>query len=70
MTLFYYIGAIGFFSLGALCIRNTSPHSRVGGTVYERRKTRKIVGEILLIAGALMLGMAFLSQFFSSLPQL
>jgi len=66
MALMFYLGSLGLFVLGSLLIRNTSPYSRSGGTEYERKRTRKIVGEILLIAGALLLGLAMLSQFASS----
>ena len=66
MALTFYLGAAALFGLGALCIRKTSPYSKVGGTTYERRRTRRVIGEILLIAGALLLGLGLLSQFFSS----
>ena len=66
ITAVLYVGAVGLFVVGALCIRHTSPFSRAGGTNYERKKQRKIVGEILLIAGALVLGMAVLAQLASS----
>jgi hypothetical protein len=65
MTLTFYLGSLGLFVLGGLLIRKTSPYSRSGGTKYERRRRRKIAGEILLIAGALLLGLAILSQFIS-----
>ena len=66
ITAVLYVGAVGLFVVGALCIRHTSPFSRAGGTNYERKKQRKIVGEILLIAATLLLGLAMLSEFISS----
>jgi hypothetical protein len=67
-TLMFYLGALGLFSLGSYLIRKSSPYTRSGGTKYERRVKRKVLGEILLIAAALLLGLAVLSQFFSGFP--
>jgi hypothetical protein len=61
-----YLGAFGLFGLGSLLIRNTSPYSRLSSTEYARRRKRKILGEMLLIVGALLLGLAMLAQFVSS----
>jgi hypothetical protein len=66
ITIVFYLGAVGLFGLGALLLRKTSPYSRVGGIRYERKRTRKIVGAILLIAAALLLGLGLLNEFFSS----
>jgi hypothetical protein len=66
ITIMFYLGALGLFGLGSLLIRHTSPYSRSGGAKYERKRTRKIVGVILLIAGVLLLGLGVLRQFFSS----
>jgi uncharacterized membrane protein len=66
ITILFYLGAAGLFGLGAFLVRKTSPYSRVGGTQYERKRKRKIIGAILLIAAALLLGLGLLNQFFSN----
>jgi hypothetical protein len=66
ITILFYLGAAGLFGLGAFLLRKTSPYSRVGGIKYERKRKRRIIGEILLIAGALLLGLGILNEFFSS----
>ena len=62
ITLMFYFGALGLFALGALLIRRTSPYTRSGGVKLERRMKRRLVAQILLIAGALLFGMAVVSQ--------
>lgn len=64
--LIFYLGALGLFGLGALLLRKTSPYTRKGGAKFERRMKRRTLGEIFLIAGALLFGLAVLTQFFSS----
>jgi O-antigen/teichoic acid export membrane protein len=66
MILIFYLGALGLFGLGALLIRKTSPYTRKGGIKFERRMKRRTLGAVLLMAGALLLGLAVLTQFFSS----
>ncbi len=66
-TFLLYIGSAVSFGLGALLMRKTSPFSRVGGTKFERRMKRKILGEILMVAAFLLLGLGLASQFSSSL---
>jgi uncharacterized membrane protein len=65
MTIIFYLGAGGLFVLGVLCMWHTSPYTRAGGNTYERRRTRRIAGVLLLIAGAIILGLGALNQFFS-----
>ena len=66
MTLTCYLGSIGLFVLGALLIGNTSPFSdRVALTMKEKDTQDR--GRDLLIAGALLLGLAMLSQFVAGL---
>lgn len=48
--------------LGVLCTIKTSALSTVGGTTYERRRMRRAFGEVLVIAGMLLLGIAALVQ--------
>jgi len=66
-TLIFYLGALALFALGSLVIRMTSPYTRAGGIKFERRMVCRTLGELVLIAGALLLGLAILTQFFSSL---
>jgi hypothetical protein len=66
MTPIFYPGAVALFCLDALCMKKTSPYTRAGGTTYERRRTRKIVGVVLLIAGTRLFGIGVLSQISSS----
>jgi accessory gene regulator protein AgrB len=63
--IFSYLGALVLFVLGVLCIWHTSPYSRVGGAIYEKRRKRRGLGVILLFAAVLLLGMGVLTQFFS-----
>jgi drug/metabolite transporter (DMT)-like permease len=60
---FFYCAALGAFVVGVLCMVKTSTHSSVGGDMYERRKNRRIAGQILMIAGALLVGIAIMSQY-------
>jgi len=60
-----YFVALGLFVLGFLFMRNTSPYSRAVGAKYKRKKRRKLIGELVLIMGALVLVMAIIAQFFS-----
>jgi len=61
----FYLFSVVLFGLGTLCLRKTSPYSRAGGTSYEKKMTRKVIGEIIMVAAALSFGLAILTQFFS-----
>jgi cell division septal protein FtsQ len=61
-----YLGALGLFGLGAFFTRKTPRGLRLGGAKYERRRKRKILGVILLIAAVLLLVLGVLTQFTSS----
>jgi len=65
ITLRLYLGALALYVLGALMLYRTTPYSRLGGAQLERRKKRKMIGMICLIAATLLLGIAILSQFVS-----
>jgi hypothetical protein len=62
-----YLGALGLFGLGSLLIRNTAAYSRLSSAEYQKRKKRKIAGQILLIAAVLLFGLAMVAQFVLSL---
>ncbi len=62
MTPIFYCAAAGLFALAIVCLNGTSVYSTVGGSDYERRRTRRTVGIILLIAAALLLGVAIVGQ--------
>jgi len=66
MTAFlFYFFSVVLFGVGTLCLRKTSPYSRAGDTNYGRKMTRKVIGEIIMVAAALTLGLGILTQFFS-----
>ena len=52
---------MGGLSLGLL--RRTSVYSRSGGSAYEWKQFRKVIGTIFLIAAVLFLFIAVVSQF-------
>ncbi len=43
--------------------KTTSPYTRVGGDAYNRRRKRKLIADILIIAGGIVFLMALLSAF-------
>jgi len=60
-----YLGGLGLFCLAALLIRNTDPHLTKGGSHYEVRKQRRLVGNVLIVVGLFLVGLGVLTQFFS-----
>ena len=63
----FYLGALGLLILGSLLIQNSTTYSTAGGTKFERRMKRKMAGVLFLIAAGLLIGLAVLSQFYSSI---
>jgi len=61
-VIFLYLVALGLFILGGFLMRNTSLYSKS----YKRKKTRRIVGEISLIAAGVFLILAAFCQFMLS----
>jgi hypothetical protein len=61
-----YVAALALFGVGHLLIRNTSPFSRLNTIEYEKRRNRRIVGQIFWIAGAILLALAMLTQLVAS----
>ena len=68
MTLMFYLGAGGLLGTGVLCFMNTSPYSRIGGDEYEKRKKRRLIGQVFFIMAVLFFGLAVLTQLASSVP--
>jgi hypothetical protein len=60
----FYILALGLFGLGLLLLRHTSPYSREGGSRFEWQMRRRTIGEILILASFLALGLAVVNQIF------
>lgn len=58
----FYLGALVFCGLGALCLRNTSPYSRAGGDQFVKRGKRKMLGYLLFVVAFFSLGMAVIAQ--------
>jgi ABC-type Fe3+ transport system permease subunit len=63
-----FVFALLLLGLGGLLYRRTSPYSQSGGDAYNRRQTRKLVAQVLLIAGVLVLIMAGFGLFVQSGP--
>jgi hypothetical protein len=61
-----YLGALGLFGFGSIFIRNTNCYSRTNGAKNERKRKRKILGELLLIAAIVLLVLAVVTQMVSS----
>jgi len=64
-TMVYYLGSLALFGFSSVLFRGTSPFLPIDCSTYERRRARRVVGVILLIGGALVLGIGLLAQFFS-----
>lgn len=60
-----YLGALGLFGFGSIFIRNANCYSRTDGAKNERKRKRKILGEILLIAAIVLLLLAVVTQLVS-----
>jgi hypothetical protein len=65
-AIFFYLLALGLFGLGLLLIRHTSPYSREGGSRFEWKMRRRLIGEVLILASILALGLAVVNQLFPS----
>jgi O-antigen/teichoic acid export membrane protein len=61
-----FLVATGLVGFCAVLMRGTAPYSGEGGSDYEKRKTRRLLGILLLVAGAICFGIALLAQFFSN----
>ena len=59
-----YLLSLALLVGGWILRRHTSPYSRIGGDAYEKKRLRKVIGIILLIAGAMVLVLAILTQSF------
>jgi hypothetical protein len=64
----FYIGAAALFGMSVFFLRRTSPYSRCGGTEYERKQLRKLIGEILLISAVMLIGVGVVTELASAYP--
>jgi len=62
----FYLGSLALFGLAASFLWRASPYSESGCYAYEKNRKFRIVGQILLIMAIFALGIAVLSQFYSS----
>ena len=62
----FYLGSLALFGLSATFLRGASPYSESGCYAYEKNRKYRLVGQILLIMAIFALGIAVLSQFYSS----
>jgi hypothetical protein len=67
-TIMFYLGALALFGLSTVLIGETSPYSRSVGPTFERKRKRRLVGQIVLVMATLSLGIGVLAQFVSSNP--
>jgi len=57
----FYLIAVFLLVLGAALMRNTDHFAQGGGDSYQNRRTRRLIGELVLLMSALALGIAFIS---------
>jgi len=62
----YLISVVGF-AAGWFLMRDSSPYSRLGGSLYEKRMKRRLFGKICYSIGALCLTVGVLAQVLSAL---
>ncbi len=60
-ALLLFVVSCVLLGLGGLLKRGTSPYTRIGGDAYNRRRKRKVIADIFLIAGGIVFVMALLS---------
>jgi hypothetical protein len=64
----FYLG-LGLLGLSAFFIKGTSPYSSSGGSRYERRRQRRLVGMVLLVMAVLLSAFGMLIQYVATHPQ-
>jgi uncharacterized membrane protein len=64
VVILLYLLSVALLAGGWFLRRHTSPYSRIGGDAYEKKRIRKVIGIILLIAGIMVLILAILTQSF------
>jgi hypothetical protein len=62
MNMMFYLGAIGL-GLAPFFFRNTSPYSRSGGSEYEKKRLRRMIGIVVLVMAGLLLMFALAGEF-------
>ena len=62
----FYLGAGALTGLSVKLFKETSPYSRTGGSEYEKRRSRRLAGKLLLVAAAFSLGIGLLAQLSAS----
>jgi Tfp pilus assembly protein PilF len=66
--LVFYFGAFALFCAGAFCSRKTSALGRVGGAEYEKRRKRKVIANVLMVAATVSLATGIITQLYSGNP--
>jgi hypothetical protein len=61
-----YIVAVALFGLSALLSQNTSVHTRAGGDEIDRRRKRKLIARVLMVAALLSVVVGVSTQVFST----
>jgi uncharacterized membrane protein len=64
----FYVGAAILCGLSVALIWGTAPYSSCGGAAYERKRTRRLTGTVLLVVAALALGMGLFARVSSITP--
>jgi hypothetical protein len=57
----FYLVALVLFTIGGLMVRNTAPYVEAGCGAYERKRARRLIGQIVLVTAVFSLGIAVIS---------
>jgi hypothetical protein len=61
-----FLAAVALIGLSALVLRKTTALARVGGVQYERRRRRKAIGLVLLVAAVMCVVVASITLYYSN----
>ena len=67
-AMMYYLGSLALCGLSFILFKGTSPFAPIGSSIYEKRRTRRLVAKIILVIATFALGIGVLAQFSSSNP--
>jgi len=62
----FFLGALIFGGLGALCLKNTSPYTRAGGEKFEKRGKRKLLAYLFFVIAGMSLIVAIIAYLANS----
>ena len=60
-TYAFYLITLVLLAIGAALMWDTDPYTLGGGDTYQKKRARRLVGEMLLGTAALSLGIALIS---------